>query len=333
MKIHQVKQIIKEEIQKVLNENHILDGYEVDYVHSKMNVYANIEIPSKNPTFEDDIQIKGVGKTEEEAFSNLKQNYEKYKSINESAAATVAAAAAASMASRGISSGGGGESNPWALLAFGVLMVLPIAGLAISHSRLGEKVLDWVKYYKLNRVIDRLRKDPEVLEFIKNKKPGIQNFLKTKLTDKEQKYIKQISWGKITKGEVYEIQSLLNESHKPGDQVVYGGLGTVTIDREEKDESGNIIKIYFTVDSDKTKKLYSKNYNQFNQATKPFQNPIFNPLHENTRISINTITNLIKGLSEEELLKVIKFINILSNSKSTFTEPDLTQFPKSVGGR
>ena len=41
-----------------------------------------------------------------------------------------------------------------------------------------------IKYYKLNRVIDRLRKDPEVLEFIKNKQPGIQNFLKSKLTDK-----------------------------------------------------------------------------------------------------------------------------------------------------
>jgi len=52
---------------------------------TKANVYANIEIPSENPTFEDDIQIKGTGKTEEEAFEDLKQNYNNYKKtgINE----------------------------------------------------------------------------------------------------------------------------------------------------------------------------------------------------------------------------------------------------------
>jgi hypothetical protein len=129
-----------------------------------------------------------------------------------SEARTNIAATAAIIAARGISSGDSGESSPWALLTVGVLMALPVAGLAISQSGLGEKVINWIKYYKLNRVIDRLRKDPEVLEFIKNKKPGIQNFLKSKLTDKEQKYIKQISWNKITKGEIYEMNSFLDEA-------------------------------------------------------------------------------------------------------------------------
>jgi hypothetical protein len=69
-----------------MNEALILDKYEVDFFHTKANVYANIEIPSENPTFEDDIQIKGTGKTEEEAFEDLKRNYENYKKtgINES---------------------------------------------------------------------------------------------------------------------------------------------------------------------------------------------------------------------------------------------------------
>ena len=57
----------------------MLDRYEVDFFHTAANVYANIEIPSENPTFEDDIQIKGQGKTEEEAFKDLKRNYENYK--------------------------------------------------------------------------------------------------------------------------------------------------------------------------------------------------------------------------------------------------------------
>ena len=48
-------------------------------------MYANIEIPSENPTFEDNIQIKGTGKNEEEAFKDLQQNYKNYKKtgINE----------------------------------------------------------------------------------------------------------------------------------------------------------------------------------------------------------------------------------------------------------
>jgi predicted RNase H-like HicB family nuclease len=63
----------------MLEESQMLDGYEVDFFYTKTNVYANIEISSENPTFEDNIQIKGTGKTEEEAFEDLKQNYEKYK--------------------------------------------------------------------------------------------------------------------------------------------------------------------------------------------------------------------------------------------------------------
>jgi hypothetical protein len=69
----------------MIEEGQMLDNYEVDFFHTKANVYANIEIPSENPTFEDDIQIKGTGKTEEEAFEDLKQNYNNYKKtgINE----------------------------------------------------------------------------------------------------------------------------------------------------------------------------------------------------------------------------------------------------------
>jgi predicted RNase H-like HicB family nuclease len=63
----------------MLEESQMLDGYEVDFFHTKANVYANIEISSENSTFDDDIQIKGTGKTEEEAFEDLKQNYEKHK--------------------------------------------------------------------------------------------------------------------------------------------------------------------------------------------------------------------------------------------------------------
>jgi hypothetical protein len=66
-------------VKSPMNETSMLDNYEVDFFHTKANVYANIEIPSENPTFEDDIQIKGTGKTEEEAFEDLKRNYEKYK--------------------------------------------------------------------------------------------------------------------------------------------------------------------------------------------------------------------------------------------------------------
>ena len=133
--------------------------------------------------------------------------------LDESAIATAAASAAMS-AAREITSGVG-ENNPWALLAGGVFMALsmsmPAIAFALDNSGLDGKIRKWVNHYKLNRVINRLRKDPEVIEFIKSKKPGIQNFLKSKLTDKEQKYIKQISWNKITKGEIREINNFIEE--------------------------------------------------------------------------------------------------------------------------
>ena len=66
-------------VKSSMNEASMLDNHEVDFFHTKANVYANIEIPSENPSFEDDIQIKGTGKTEKEAFEDLKRNYEKYK--------------------------------------------------------------------------------------------------------------------------------------------------------------------------------------------------------------------------------------------------------------
>jgi len=81
----QVINIVKKTVKEHLNEAQMLDNYEVDFFHTKANIYANIEIPSENPTFEDDLQIKGIGKTEEEAFEDLKQNYNNYKKtgINE----------------------------------------------------------------------------------------------------------------------------------------------------------------------------------------------------------------------------------------------------------
>jgi hypothetical protein len=180
--------------------------------------------------------------------------------LNESAANI--AATAATIAARGISSGDSGESSPWALLTVGVLMALPVAGLAISQSGLGEKVINWIKYYKLNRVIDRLRKDPEVLEFIKNKKPGIQNFLKSKLTDKEQKYIKQISWNKITKGEIYEMNSFLDEAE---DKKKNPPLG--------KPKRGGSKKFYVYVRNPKTKKIKKVSFGDTSGLSAKINNP------------------------------------------------------------
>lgn len=57
----------------------MLDGYKVEFFKTAANVYANIYIPSDNPTWEDDTQIKGQGKTEKQALADLKRNYEKYK--------------------------------------------------------------------------------------------------------------------------------------------------------------------------------------------------------------------------------------------------------------
>jgi hypothetical protein len=248
----------------MLEEAQMLDGYEVDFFKTKANIYANIEIPSENPTFEDDIQIKGIGQTEEEAFEDLKQNYEKHKKgLYESAAAVSAATAAAAAAIAGTGgSSNNVESNPWALLAVGVLMTLPIAGLAISQSGLGEKVINWIKHYRLNRVIDRLRKDPEVLEFIQSKKPGIQNFLKSKLTDKEQKYIKQISWNKITKGEIYEINNFLEEAEGKKKNPPIG-----------KPKRGGSKKFYVYVRNPKTKKIKKVSFGDTSGLSAKINNP------------------------------------------------------------
>jgi hypothetical protein len=180
--------------------------------------------------------------------------------LNESAANI--AATAATIAARGIPSGDSGESSPWALLTVGVLMALPVAGLAISQSGLGEKVINWIKYYKLNRVIDRLRKDPEVLEFIKNKKPGIQNFLKSKLTDKEQKYIKQISWNKITKGEIYEMNSFLDEAEGKKKNPPIG-----------KPKRGGSKKFYVYVRNPKTKKIKKVSFGDTSGLSAKINNP------------------------------------------------------------
>ena len=55
-----------------------INGFEIDYFKVASGVYANIEIPASNPTWEDDIQITGFGKDEKEAFCNLKKEFEKY---------------------------------------------------------------------------------------------------------------------------------------------------------------------------------------------------------------------------------------------------------------
>lgn len=60
---------------KSMSDEAKVGGFVVEFFHTKANVYANIIIPSPNPTFEDDIQVKGVGKTEKEALEDLKKNY------------------------------------------------------------------------------------------------------------------------------------------------------------------------------------------------------------------------------------------------------------------
>ena len=61
-----------------LSNGKTINGYDVHYFKTGRWVYANIEIPSPNPTFDDDTQIKGVGKDEKEAFNDLKKEFEKY---------------------------------------------------------------------------------------------------------------------------------------------------------------------------------------------------------------------------------------------------------------
>ena len=69
---------VKEATIKVGGNGKTINGYEVEYFKTARGVYANIEIPSPNPTFDDDTQIKGFGKDEKEAFNDLKKELEKY---------------------------------------------------------------------------------------------------------------------------------------------------------------------------------------------------------------------------------------------------------------
>lgn len=90
-----------------------------------------------------------------------------------------------------------------------------------------------------------------------------------------------------------EILKVLSESHKPGDKVIIGGLGTVTIDREEND------LIYFT---DKNGKKYKRNYAQFKKETQGW-----NKLNESPYPLIPRkflITQLIKDNDLENEFKV-----------------------------
>ena len=138
-----------------------------------------------------------------------------------------------------------------------------------------------------------------------------------------------------------EIHKVLSEDHKPGDKVIYAGLGVVTIDKEEDG------LIYF---SDKNGKTYKKNYNQFKQASQPFHhylNPIHTPLHEYDRtkwIHVRAINHLMKkhgekaqqfvadildgreleSLSTEELMDLnLKLINSLPDTSTPLVDPDL----------
>ena len=133
---------------------------------------------------------------------------EEYIRLEEIGVPPVFQQVAAQVAAQSMGTAGQETSNPWPFLALAVITaaspwIIPM----LSDVRPIEYARDLVNRYKLNRVIDRLRKDPEVLEFIKSKKPGIQNFLKTKLTPEEQKYVNKISWNKITKGEIMEFSN------------------------------------------------------------------------------------------------------------------------------
>ena len=69
---------LKEVSIKVGKNGESINGYDVEYFKTARGVYANIEIPSQNPTFDDDTQIKGFGKDEKDAFNDLKKEFEKY---------------------------------------------------------------------------------------------------------------------------------------------------------------------------------------------------------------------------------------------------------------
>lgn len=130
---------------------------------------------------------------------------------------------------------------------------------------------------KLNDII-------KILEFIKTKENINEEIYNMKITQIKQ-IIKE------------EIQNILKESHQPGDKVIYGGLGTVTIDKEENG------LIYFT---DKKGNKYKKNYAQFKQVTQPFQSPIYNPLHEGDK---DVYIRGIKGIVSRYGKKAQAYVN------------------------
>jgi hypothetical protein len=165
--------------------------------------------------------------------------------IEEELDESVVAATAAAIAARSASSSSNNALStltPDQLLLLAVMVGVPSLAAIVYNSGLVDKVKNWINNYKLNGVIKRLREDPEVIEFIKSKKPGIQNFLKSKLTDKEQKYLKRISWNKITKGEIKEGQ--VNEAEYQGKKV-----------QLNKPKRGGSKKFYVYVMNPKTKKV------------------------------------------------------------------------------
>lgn len=151
------------------------------------------------------------------------------ESLDENAA--IAAATAAGIAARSIGHHGGEvPSNPWALLAVGVALSIPLIGIALAGTDTGEKIISWWEKKKLdhnlNRIVTKLRNDPEVLEFIKSKKPGIQSLLKSKLDPEDQKYVKNLSWNVVTKGEIKEASM----------DKIYHITGTLVVDDEKRNQ-------------------------------------------------------------------------------------------------
>jgi hypothetical protein len=138
----------------------------------------------------------------ENKLTNASQQTNKDKESLDEIAIPAAAAIAAAAATAAGSNATSPPITSDQLLLLGVIMGIPAVAAIVYNSGVASKIKNWINNFKLDGVIKRLREDPEVIEFIKNKKPGIQNFLKSKLTDKEQKYLKQISWNKITKGEI-----------------------------------------------------------------------------------------------------------------------------------
>jgi hypothetical protein len=185
--------------------------------------------------------------------------------LNEIAVPAAAAAAAASAATTATTLAAKAATDSSTLtsdqlLLLGVIMGIPAVASIVYNSGVVGKIKDWINNYKLNGVIKRLREDPEVIEFIKSKKPGIQNLLKSKLTDKEQKYLKQISWDKITKGEIKEVVTILQEAAKKNPP-----LG--------KPKRGGSKKFYVYVRDPRTKKIKKVSFGDTSGLSAKINNP------------------------------------------------------------